>query len=74
MDVLHAGVEAEAAGRRHLVGGVAGQEDAAVAIALGHLRRGHPRSDAEDLHRRSGTPAARRMSAIERSGVKSVAA
>jgi hypothetical protein len=49
VDVLHAGVEAEAAGGRHVVRRIASQEDAPLAVALGHEGRGHPRHRAEDL-------------------------
>ena len=51
VNVLHPGVEAEAAGRRHLVRGVAGQENVADAIAVGDDGRGFPRADAEHRDR-----------------------
>jgi hypothetical protein len=53
----------------HLVGGIAGEEDAAVAI-LPAMGRGDPRRNTQDLHRQVGTPAASDQPA-ERLGVKS---
>ena len=47
MDVLHAGVEAEAAGRRHFMRGVTGEKDVADAIAVGNDRGGFPGAHAE---------------------------
>ena len=44
-----AGVHAEAAGRRHQMAGVAGQEDAVGAVAVGHQFASHPGHDRFDL-------------------------
>src|ERR1700730_18144169 len=47
--VPDAGVHAEAAGRRHQVGGVAGDEDAGAAVAVGDELAAHPPHDRENL-------------------------
>ena len=47
--VADAGIHAEAAGRRHDVRGVAGDEAAAVAIMLGDQFAPHPRQHAQNL-------------------------
>ncbi len=49
--VLHAGVAAEAAVGRHRVGGVPGQEDPPLAVALGAVGDGTPGRDVLDGHR-----------------------
>ena len=73
LHVLHAGIEAEAARRRHLVRGVAGEEDAPVAVLVGHTGRRRPGATPRIFTSRSGTPTAWRISAIDRSAVKSSA-
>ena len=67
--VLHARVEAEAAGGREAMRGVADQEDAPLAVALGDLRGHRPGADRADGERmRVAVPMARRtMSAHTRS-------
>ena len=47
--VLDAGIHAEAAGRRHQMGGIAGNEDALRSIAVGHELAPHPAHHREDL-------------------------
>ena len=47
---MDAGVAAEPAVGRHHVGRVAGQEDPARLVALGHVGGGHPLRDVVDLH------------------------
>ena len=47
--VADAGVHAEAAGRRHQMGGVAGDEDAVGAVAVGDQLAPHPAHDGEDF-------------------------
>ena len=49
--VGHTRVQAEAAGGREAVGGVADQEDPPVAVALGDLRAHVPRGDGQHLER-----------------------
>src|SRR5258708_21022108 len=51
VNVLEAGVETEAAGRRHLMGGVSGQENRAVAEAVGNNGGSLPGTDAQHRYR-----------------------
>ena len=51
LDILHAGIHAEAASRRHLVRRVASQKDAPLAEAGGDPGGRTPRSSPEHLHR-----------------------
>ena len=59
LDILHAGVQAEATGWRHLMGGVAGQKHWTGTIALRDQSRRLPRAHAKHLDldiRRSNRP------------------
>ena len=54
--VVDAGIAAEPAVGRHHVGRVAGQEDPARLVALGHVGGGHPFRDVVDLHGKARHP------------------